>query len=80
MYLPGMTPSAPSVRKTRFVSAVVGINKPSLLSIGDSGDHNGCALSSYVLKLYSEDEGKVMPFPPVQPIKAQLGGACTPGS
>jgi len=33
-----------------------------------------------VLKLYSEDEGKVRPFPPVQPIKARLGGAHTPGS
>jgi len=33
-----------------------------------------------VLKLYSEDLGKVRPFPPVQPIKARLGGARMPGS
>ena len=58
----------------------MGINKPSLLSIGDSGNCNGRALSSYVLKLYSKDEGKVRPFPPVQPIKVQLGGVRTPGS
>jgi len=32
--------------KEGFVRAVVGSNKPSLLSIGDSSDYNGCTLST----------------------------------
>jgi len=54
------------VRKTRFVRAVVGSIKPSLLSIGDSSDCNGALfpILNYGAQV-AHSEGKVRsePFP-----------------
>ena len=55
------------VGEARFVRAVVGSYKPSLLSIGDSDNRNGCANLPKALKLYSEGKVRLEPVSLVQP-------------